>query len=635
MLGNWKAQGTRSGLSVLVDHELLYPMVQVGSYQSKWISVNNPSEEPVIMQLILNSGEIVDDCKGTDGLIQPASGSFVHDEPNTPSRYGFSIAESAVAEAYVHPYGSASFGPILFRPSTRCEWKSSALIRNNLSGVEWLSLRGFGGSLSLLLHEESEPIRSIEFNLSLPSPVNFSSLDIFAMEETSHSCSKPKLKELYAKNTGDLPLEVRRIKVSGKDCGLDGFMVHTCKGFAIEPGEMSKVLISYQTDFSASVVHRDLELVLATGILVIPMKGTLPVYMLNVCKRSVLWTRVKKYTSAIILAAALMLLVFWFIFPQVLTLGSYDCFCKSYKGSTATKAGPHDQGTQDEKNGKQSYDLSDSQKERELPLSSLSQSLHIENSDKKETSQPGFLTIKTEKGRRRRKKKVAGNKLAGLFEVSSSQSGNSTPSSPLSPVTSVTPKHLWLQSLDATDQAIEDGNPHNQVSNQQSYKESVTESVSKDSLWEKKVIASNHSSDPFVSNREQPSAPRKPATHRPVLLPSATFPSAGRPAPSNMMFSSPFLASSSIIAPHARAPGSKLGDQNIKAEEQASHGDQYTYDIWGDPFARLHLMRRSNNMSSLFSKTSENDSDSFFLKGPQTLMTKSQPKSFSCFRQEG
>ncbi|XP_062102059.1 uncharacterized protein LOC133810693 [Humulus lupulus] len=686
VLENWKSQGARGGMSVLVDNELLYPVVQVGSFQAKWISVNNPSEEPVILQLILNSGEIINECKGTDGLIQPpSSGSLVHEESNIPSRYGFSIAERAVTEAYLHPHGSASFGPILFRPSSRCEWKSSALIRNNLSGVEWLSLRGFGGSLSLLLHEASEPVQSIEFNFSLPVPVNLSPLGIFAnMEDTYYSCSQPLLKKLYAKNTGDLPLEVRKIKVSGKDCELDGFMVQTCKGFAIEPGELTEVLISYQTDFSASVVHRDLELVLATGILVIPMKGTLPMFMLNVCKKSIFWTRFKKYTTAIFVAASLLLLMFWFILPQVLALGSYDCFCKSYKGSLATtlstgkcprrlslgnskfslfsemdnliakssppacmgysgyQVGPPDQRTQYVKpireNDKQSNDLSDRRKERELPSSLLSQSLHIENSDTQETPQPKNLTIniEKEKGRRRRKKKGVGNKLVALFEVSSSQSGNSTPSSPLSPgVTSpaATPKHLWLQSHDAADQTIEGRNhSHSQVCNQQhSDKEVVTKSISKANTLESKFIAKNLS----ISAQEQPTMPRKTGTPRSVLLPSATFPSAGRPAPTNMLHSSPFLASSSTIAPHARAPGSRLDEQkDMKAVEKASLGDKYTYDIWGDHFSRLHLMGKSKNMSSLFSKALEDDSDSFFVKGPQSLMTKPQPK-FSSLRQGG
>ncbi|KAB5556940.1 hypothetical protein DKX38_007849 [Salix brachista] len=58
---------------------------------------------------------------------------------------------------------------------------------------------------------------------------------------------------------GDLPLEVKRIEVSGSECGLDGFMAHTCK----------------------AMVHGDLELGLTSGILEIPMKACLPLYMFN------------------------------------------------------------------------------------------------------------------------------------------------------------------------------------------------------------------------------------------------------------------------------------------------------------------------------------------------------------------
>ncbi|KAL5557055.1 hypothetical protein UlMin_039291 [Ulmus minor] len=680
VLENWKSLGTRSGMSVLDDHELLFPVVQVGSYHSKWISVKNPSGQPVVMQLILNSGEIVDECKDADGLIQPpSSGSLVHDESTSPSRYGFSIAQNALTEAYVHPYGSASLGPILFHPSNRCGWRSSALVRNNLSGVEWLSLKGFGGSLSLLLLDMSEPVQSVDFNLSLPIPANISPLDILVgMEETSSSCSQPLLKELYTKNAGDLPVEVRNIKVSGKGCGLGGFVVHNCKGFVIGPGELSKLLISYQTDFSAAVVHRDLELTLSTGILVIPMKASLPMYMLDTCKRLVFWTRVIKCTAilALILVVSMIFLVLWWLYSQVLGLGSSDSVCKSYKGSLATtirstrkcsgeldlgnkkfslltevdylmrktlarvcilkypssQVGLPDHGKNvryvksSPESHKQTNCLLDSRKERESsPSSVLSQSVHIENSDVQEPSKPGNLTIKTEKekSRRRRKKKGALNKLTGLFEVSSSHSGNSTPSSPLSPVTSVTSRTPWLQSLDV-DQTIEARSSCSPVAK----KETPNKSASKENLLRTKVFAENQSNASFVSIQNQPSAQRKTATHKPVLLPSATFPSASRPAP-NVLGSS-CLASTSSIAPHARAPGSKLSDEkNIREEHKARLlRDEYTYDIWGDHFSRLQLMGRSNDMSSLFSKTVENDSDSFFAKSPQALVSRAQPKSF-------
>ncbi|KAJ6736659.1 TRANSMEMBRANE PROTEIN 131-like protein [Salix viminalis] len=130
-------------------------------------------------------------------------------------------------------------------------------------------------------------VQSIEFNINLPTPLNISTPDmLFNMEETAYACSVPSSKEMYAKNMGDLPLEVKRIEVSGSECGLDGFMAHTCKGFSLEPGDSTKLLISYQSDFSAAMVHGDLELGLTSGILVIPMKACLPLYMFNLCKKN-------------------------------------------------------------------------------------------------------------------------------------------------------------------------------------------------------------------------------------------------------------------------------------------------------------------------------------------------------------
>ena len=80
---------------MLDDNEVLFPMVQVGSHCSKWITVKNPSKQPVLMQLILNSGEIVDECKSQDVFMKPPSGSLAHNSSTIPMRFGFSIGESA------------------------------------------------------------------------------------------------------------------------------------------------------------------------------------------------------------------------------------------------------------------------------------------------------------------------------------------------------------------------------------------------------------------------------------------------------------------------------------------------------------------------------------------------------------
>lgn len=340
ILRNWKSHGSTSGISVLEEDTVLFPTVKVGTHSSKWISVSNPSGKPVVMQLVLNAGAIIDQCRVVDEYLQhKLLTGFVHND-FTAAKDGFSIEETAITEAHVPPYGKALLGPIIFSPSNRCVWRSSALIRNNLSGVEWLHLQGFGGSISLVLLEEgSEPVRNLEFNFNLPIPINLSSPEMFDMEEAKAACSRPLSKILYAKNVGDMPLEVRKLEVSGTGCGSDGFMIHACKGFALKPGESTRLRISYQTDFSASVVHRDLELALATGIVVVPMKASLPVYMLSLCRKSFFWTILRKLSVVVLFAAFITFLLFCRIIIQSMASFGQDYLFRTERNPIATISG--------------------------------------------------------------------------------------------------------------------------------------------------------------------------------------------------------------------------------------------------------------------------------------------------------
>ncbi|KAF7809808.1 Transmembrane protein [Senna tora] len=503
VLGNWVSQGTAGGMSVLEDREVLFPMVQVGNSVSQWITVKNPSQHPVIMQLVLNSGEIIDKCKGPDGLVRPSSsGNWVLDESATPKKYGFSVPETAITEAFVHPNSHVSLGPIIFYPSDRCGWSGSALIRNNLSGVEWLSLKGFGGSLSLVLFEKSEHVQSLDFNLKMPRPLNFSlSYALLHMKEMTSACTHSLVKEIYAKNTGDLPLEVIRIGVSGRECALDGFKVHSCRGFVLEPGESTKLLISYQTDFSAAMVHRDLEIALATGIFLIPMKASFPYDMLSSCKKSMFWMLVKKLLLGFIVVASLVFLVFCFIFPITTALGSMDHYCKSDNSSIPTTI----------------------QNARKTPLL-----LHSPRKSKLSMS----------------------DKMNNLLC-----------------------------------------------------------SVEKDTTSYGQVVKG------FGNN---PSPPPRKAASKPVEIPSAGFPVPGEPLTTSS------LALKSTVPPHARAPGSKLDVKKAVQAKDAGLADEYTYDIWGDHFSGLHLSVPTYVTPMKSSPAAENNFDSFFVKGPQTLMTISQ-----------
>ncbi|CAI0429937.1 unnamed protein product [Linum tenue] len=673
VLDNWKSHRTTSGLSVIRDHKMSFPVVEVGSYCSKWVEVKNPSDQPAVVQLILNSAEIVDKCKSTVGFVLPPAGSFIPNEAGT-TRYGFSLVKTAVTEAYIQPGHEALLGPIVFHPSNRCMWRGSALIRNNLSGVEWFSLQGFGGSRSLALLEGPEPVESVEFNLKLPLSFNMSSSDmLMEMQETYEACRQPLTKRLFLKNMGDLPLEIKGIKVSGKECASDGFIVHACEGFSLEPGESTKLQVSYQTDLSGTSVHRDLELALGGGNFVIPMKASLPLYAWNLCKKSVFLMRLKKFSAAVFLVASAVLLVFYLILHQATTVGSQDCSYKSERSTSITFARSIEKPSsvcRKDRNIKFSastdvdtlglvgegkslnweylernfaaenggadcgkvvqHAKSTLESDKCLGFSSYTPEEKSAPSPQKslrtartliETTEPCKLTVRTgkEKGRRRRKRKVVPGGITG-FEVSSSQSGNSTPSSPLSPVTSVMPDPMWSPSP-ASD-PIEIKNPFTKVAARDCQKARVCPSM----VPEPK-LSFQYSSSRGVSGTEGKSPTRK-VMSKPALLPSATFPCTSRPI-SNLPYFTP-----SAVAPHARAPGSKHYEQNnVKLETDT--GDKYAYDIWGDHLSGLHLMKSAKDVKPISSIASETNSSSFFVRGPQVIMKKSPLRSVSFVLQEG
>lgn len=203
VLRRWRSHGTRTGISVLTDHELLFPVVQVGSQFSKWITIHNPSLEHASMQLVLNSEEIIGQCKTVNDACEHTFSSRSPEIDSTETRFGFSLSDAAITEAYVGPLESAVLGPIVFRPSNRCMWSSMALIRNNLSGMEWLPLRARGGWQSVALLEGPEPVWKLEFNLG-SNVHNKSTLS--KSEITSPLCSQQLSKEIHVKNSGDLQI---------------------------------------------------------------------------------------------------------------------------------------------------------------------------------------------------------------------------------------------------------------------------------------------------------------------------------------------------------------------------------------------------------------------------------------------
>ncbi|KAG2554240.1 hypothetical protein PVAP13_9KG649600 [Panicum virgatum] len=630
ILRQWRSHGTSDGISVLADHEMMFPVVQIGSQSLKWIKVHNPSLECAAMQLVVNSEEIIDQCKTVTDVCELTFSSKSPEINSTETRFGFSLSDTAITEAHLCPSETALLGPIVFRPSNRCTWSSMVLIRNNLSGVEILPLRAYGGRQSIVLLEESKPAWKLEFNLG--SNVQNKSTMI-EQEVLSSLCSQQLTKEIHVKNSGDLPLEVTKVKVSGADCGVDGFTVDNCKGFSVAPSESIRMLISFQADFSSAMVQRDLELVMTTGIFPIPMTANIPVCMLNQCRKSYL--RYAHWKLLLLSFGALTLLVLVFVryTPHTLTVSSQDHYIKiddrkstifeenrkstisktlkpsflhqSSKKSRAIKEHKRTEEALAEKYPASVVDNSKSTDDKNSPDEQLHTTSTVSVSPKNpvedkvsgeapQTSENLTIRIARDKGKRR-KRKVGGAGLAGKFEVSSSHSGNSTPSSPLSQGS--TPKQGW------------------------SFSGAPSELKHDNKLETGFDVEATTSS--AVTNREKKTwsqvAKEQPRSRS--ASPGTTSPSA--PALTTTAWRSTMLATSSPIALRARAPGSNLvKDKAVKRGEGAGLKKDFTYDIWGDHFPANLLGIARNGAPCKMPVASEGASYSLFAREPQTLMMK-------------
>ncbi|CAO2830845.1 unnamed protein product [Amaranthus hypochondriacus] len=585
-----RAQSTKSGLYLLHNHELLFPLVPIGNYYSKSVIVKNPSQQPVIVQLILHAGEDIDNCgtyySGHQQSFSPSS-SCCNDTTRV-GRYGFSLADITVTEAFLHPHGTASLGPILFHPSNRCEWKSSAFIRSNLSGIELLSLRGFGGSFSLVILEGSVPMQRLNFNMNLPFPLNTSYI-----EDLSFWCRKPLLKKLVAVNTGDFHLKIERIDISGRECRSDGFVVHNCRGFSLEPGESMELELSYQSYFSTPLLQRELELILAFGILIIPMRATLPLHMINLCRNSNFWSQVKGYSLAFVLPVLIICLLFWFIMLSG-SMNNESCQ-KNEEAIIPCKSGHTESGFIKEHTDQsvrcfnKISPSSDGVKKSVLSPGLSLKSVSVSSAKLEAVEQPVHLTVRTRKEKKRRSRRKN-----TLLEVSSSQSGNSTPTSPLSPITTLSPPETCSPSCNKLQ-------PNDSFS---------PETVASTTVPEKQNQESN------VTSRSTGS--------RAILSPSATFPGT-RNAPSRLAIS--------LIA---RAPGPRINSPKAVQPEKNSRAedDRFTYDIWGNHFSGVHLCMPNSSYS--ISSGNVSYSDSFFIRNPrETLLANSQPPYVSNLGDDG
>ncbi|CAM6085490.1 unnamed protein product [Calypogeia fissa] len=346
-------------LSIISHTELLYPVVQIGSEELHLVKVTNPSDKPLYIQLLVSTkAESKHLFLQNSGKEEGHSSDFVDHNVACGSLEDssrvFSFAHGAVVEVLVEPHGEATLGPVVFRPPEQCQWTGLLSLWNNLTQVEWVPLQGSGGSASLTILDGQAPVNLLQLDFNVTKTAMNSGgigpqVAGFLDGKLSKTiCSQEVAKGFWAKNTGDLNLDISAVEfVGGGGCSGSGFRLNSCDGFSLAPGQSAELFVSFQPDLTTAgvVVQRDLQFITSIGVVQISLLANLPEHVLPLCLEMSQTTKLEKAFLYVAIAALIVVLaVFYRLLVQELALSQEQISTSALKCVPQHKIGGRQSG---------------------------------------------------------------------------------------------------------------------------------------------------------------------------------------------------------------------------------------------------------------------------------------------------
>ncbi|XP_017049796.1 transmembrane protein 131 homolog [Drosophila ficusphila] len=222
------------------------PAIEVGQVQRQWITLSNPSQNPIVLDYYLSDPVFA----------RRTQLSLPHEVIDVSStscyltdREVFSLPNAG--DPILLPGGSSLNIPITFSAQLPEKYCTLLHVRSNLTLYEavWLQARAvqsqfrFGnrrpGSASPLLFEMTT--------------------DQFQGCEAGNG-AVVATRSFTARNSGIIPMRIEGFLIGSLPCEDFGFKVMDCEGFDLGENETRKVEISFSTDFTSSRVKRSLTL---------------------------------------------------------------------------------------------------------------------------------------------------------------------------------------------------------------------------------------------------------------------------------------------------------------------------------------------------------------------------------------
>ncbi|KAJ8407276.1 hypothetical protein AAFF_G00278500 [Aldrovandia affinis] len=318
------------------SRQISFPLTNTNSSSEEEVVLENPADVPVYVQVLPlalypNPSVVAEKllnrlALGTASNISTSTLEFlVHRNQvrNSTQHGGVQRLNTSVGkggrgflEGPSHPFvynllllpGEAKSFTVKFTPLSNQMVSSLLIIRNNLTVVDCVVMRGQGASESLKLAGKAPgPGSSLRFKMT---------------EAVLKDCSeKAKSKEpnftlrrtFKVENTGPLPIHVQSTEIGGYACEGYGFKVLNCQQFALKPNASKEIIILFTPDFTTSRVTRELRLVTAGGsAFVFVLNASLPYHMLGVCAEALprpSWELELYITISLIMSSMFLLVI--------------------------------------------------------------------------------------------------------------------------------------------------------------------------------------------------------------------------------------------------------------------------------------------------------------------------------------
>ena len=171
------------------------------------------------------------------------------------SKQSFYLQENISQNIYrIQPHQNFTIGPIIFKPVNKGKVSSTLFLKNNLTILYPIKLKGEGGSGQITFLNYIGDTKDKKYE-----SFNNTNYIVEINRETYENKMKYNnsiTRTIIINNSGNLPLIINGISVDGNECQTDDLKIIQCREFLIDVGESVEINFEITTNFNNAITNR-------------------------------------------------------------------------------------------------------------------------------------------------------------------------------------------------------------------------------------------------------------------------------------------------------------------------------------------------------------------------------------------